>query len=290
MPRQKRALRKADDGRSYAPISQVEVEEGFNVRTKQPPPDEEMLMSIRSRGIDSPLFVRRKDGSDTLFVLDGHRRYQAALIIGLSEVPVIDYGILSEKDAICTALRANCYRKQMSTADWVYACGKLMKTGTTVREASEVLGLAKSSVAEYFKIATADPSVRSSLKKSAQGRITKKKAVEISRLEPEAQPKAVVAAKSTTPSGVLPRISKVTGDIPGVTTQNLTVLLPGEKKKEEYRMAADYKERCMAMEAQIAQRKPLNPSNKKLLGMELTIAVLRGRMKVEDAFVNWEKV
>jgi len=48
---------------------------------------EELVSSIRERGILSPILVRKKD--NFYEVISGHRRKRAAEIIGLEKVPVI---------------------------------------------------------------------------------------------------------------------------------------------------------------------------------------------------------
>ena len=56
---------------------------------------EELVSSIRERGILSPILVRKKD--NFYEVISGHRRKRAAEIIGLEKVPVI----IKEWKGIC---------------------------------------------------------------------------------------------------------------------------------------------------------------------------------------------
>ena len=52
---------------------------------------EELVSSIRERGILSPILVRKKD--NFYEVISGHRRKRAAEIIGLEKVPVNNKGV-----------------------------------------------------------------------------------------------------------------------------------------------------------------------------------------------------
>lgn len=68
------------------PIGEVQIRRGFNVRTGKINPNdlEDLVDSIKRNGIQQPLVV-----NENAELVVGHRRYQAALLVGLKEVPVL---------------------------------------------------------------------------------------------------------------------------------------------------------------------------------------------------------
>jgi ParB/RepB/Spo0J family partition protein len=290
-----------------APIESVVVDEGFNVRHEpSPEPGQGLLDSISARGVDVSLIVRKKKGSDKLFLVDGHRRYAAALKVGITHVPVADYGVMDTLSAIGVAVSANNSRKSMSDVDLVSVCRRLVKLGVTIRDAASKLGMTASTVGNYYRLANCDKDIRDAVK---EGKVSKRAALSSVRVkrvkgrieepvEPEAAPVVVTPTVAVDPPPVpqaqptpvlgRPRVSRVPGEIPG-SRQNLSVVMPGESLEREYRLVSDWRERCQSMENEVRTRLRQTPSNKKLLGMELVIGVLRGRLSVEQAFIDWEK-
>jgi len=72
----------------------------------------ELAGDIAEHGVESPLEVRRV--GDKLELLSGHRRLAAALLAGLTEVPVVDRGTLPDHVAASIVYRRNLLRKDFT--------------------------------------------------------------------------------------------------------------------------------------------------------------------------------
>jgi hypothetical protein len=157
-------------------------------------------------------------------------------------------------------------------------CKRLKQEGLSGVEIAARLMLAKSTVSEYLTLAKAEPTLRAAAQKSTEeGGIPKKVALRAAKLPKAKQKKATPKLVGKT----APEAEAVLPSQPAVPTT------PGAA---DYRLVSDYKERCQRMEIEVNKRRKDRPGDKKLQGMELAIGVLRGRLTVDQAFVNWEKV
>jgi len=256
-------------------LTRLEVEKGFNVSKNKNVDD--LVPSLKEFGMDNPIHVRRKKGEDKLFIIDGHRRYLAAQEAGLHVVGVVDHGFLSNADAWTLAYRQNYQRRKVTKSEGMETCRRLKDEGLQGAEIARRLGLAKSTVSEYLTLARATPKLRAAAQKDTEdGGIPKKVALRAARATKEKQEKMtpkLVGKTAPEAEAVMPSQPR----------------LPAEPGSREYRLVSDYKERCQRMEVEVRKRLHDRPSDKKLQGMELIIAVLRGRLTVDQAFVNWEK-
>ena len=94
----------------------------------------ELAASITTLGIIQPLTVRPTHDGRYLLVA-GERRYAAALIAGLTEVPAIVREI-DDKTALAIALVENCQRRDLSPTE-----PSGIASGATFRPAKESLPL-----------------------------------------------------------------------------------------------------------------------------------------------------
>jgi ParB family transcriptional regulator, chromosome partitioning protein len=77
---------------------------------------DDLVASIRDKGILEPLLVRRHPGDGgekSYLIVSGERRYHAALAAGLFEVPVIELDV-SDQEALEIALIENLQRKDLT--------------------------------------------------------------------------------------------------------------------------------------------------------------------------------
>ena len=76
---------------------------------------DDMVRSIKEMGILLPIIVRPVDPDDKLFeILSGHNRFNAAKIIGLTEVPVIIKRDLSDDDAALIVTETNLVQRSFA--------------------------------------------------------------------------------------------------------------------------------------------------------------------------------
>ena len=118
---------------------------------------EELVSSIRERGILSPILVRKKD--NFYEVISGHRRKRAAEIIGLEKVPVI-IKELTDDDATIIMVDSNIQREEILPSEKAFAFKMKMdaishmgKKGDRSREiVGEDNGLGGRQVTRYVKL------------------------------------------------------------------------------------------------------------------------------------------
>jgi ParB/RepB/Spo0J family partition protein len=264
------------------PTRHLEVDPDFN-HSDQIEADD-LLPSIQAYGILAPIHVRKKEGSDSYYVIDGHRRLDAAIRAELPMVPVYDHGQIDNVEAGVQAYQQNCMRRVVSKQERMDWCKYLQKAGLGVTDIAQKLHMGKSTVSEYLTISRAEPSVsKAATKAPKKGGITTKTALKAAKLPKEQQKKAAPAIKGKTAK----QADVILGPKkPGLHVAPLVAPIP---PPDGY-MVPDYVNRCKKIEAEIDKRLLKTPSSQKLLGMQLVIGVLRGKMTVEQAFIDWQKV
>lgn len=118
----------------------------------------EMMASIAEKGVIEPLIVRRKD--DRFQIVAGERRYQAAVQVGLQEMPVIirdaDDGELLE-----IALIENIQRKDLTPFEEADALQALSgRFQYTHEQLAQRLGRSRTSITESLALAAMPDDVR----------------------------------------------------------------------------------------------------------------------------------
>ena len=129
---------------------------------------EDLVASIRDKGILEPLLVRRspqaaansegvddgssKSGGASYLIVAGERRYRAALEVGLFEVPVIELQV-SEEEAFEITLIENLQRKDLTPFEEAEGYRALAaRFGYTQEQVAAAVGRARSSVAESLAL------------------------------------------------------------------------------------------------------------------------------------------
>ena len=109
---------------------------------------QELAGSIKDQGILQPL-IAYPDGSRNL-IADGHRRYEAACVLGLKEVPVLMLTCKPDPDMLLlTQLTANGMREDLKLSDRAIAYRRLKEMrGITNAELASLMHVSKSLVTE----------------------------------------------------------------------------------------------------------------------------------------------
>ncbi|MCA9245135.1 MAG: ParB/RepB/Spo0J family partition protein [Phycisphaerales bacterium] len=117
-------------------------------------PDEtlaELAQSIREVGLLFPLRVRQNGAG--YVIVDGERRFHAAKLAGLTELPVIIEEDLSEPDVTRRQLIANCQREDLKPLEIARGVQSLMASaGWTASEAARRLGFSESKVSRLLAL------------------------------------------------------------------------------------------------------------------------------------------
>lgn len=110
---------------------------------------EELAASIRERGIMQPLVVRPT--AEGYVIVMGERRYRAAILAGLDEVPVIVRDTTDEQ-AYLDALIENLQRANLTDEEEAEAYRGLLAQGYSARRIADRLGITPSRVSRVARI------------------------------------------------------------------------------------------------------------------------------------------
>ncbi len=113
---------------------------------------EELRDSIKQQGIIQPILVRQKPNSTQYEIVAGERRWRAAAMAGLSEVPVF-IRQLSDTEVMAAALIENIQREDLSPIEEAQAMFKLREQfGITQEELATRLGKSRSAIANSLRL------------------------------------------------------------------------------------------------------------------------------------------
>jgi ParB family chromosome partitioning protein len=118
--------------------------------------------SIRSKGVMQPLLVRAaSDGSDRYEIIAGERRWRAAQMAGLHELPVIVRD-LTDREALEVALLENVQRENLSPLEEADGYRRLIdEFGHTQQELADTLGKSRSHIANLLRLLSLPQEIRS---------------------------------------------------------------------------------------------------------------------------------
>lgn len=124
----------------------------------------ELAVSIKNQGVIQPLLVRLLPGMPQRYeIVAGERRWRAARMAGLTEVPVIvtEY---DDKEAMTVALVENLQREDLNPMEEAEALQALRKAHNLSQEAlAEQLGKSRSAVANALRLLQLSPSMKDAL-------------------------------------------------------------------------------------------------------------------------------
>jgi ParB family transcriptional regulator, chromosome partitioning protein len=128
----------------------------------------ELAESIREKGIIQPLIVRADPNTPGQFqIVAGERRWRAAQIAQLHEVPVIERGY-SDAEVLEIAIIENLQRSDLSAVEEARAYDQLMgRFGHTQEKVAEALGKSRSHIANMLRLLTLPKAVQDHLQSGA---------------------------------------------------------------------------------------------------------------------------
>lgn len=130
----------------------------------------DLVESIRTKGVLQPLIVRLKNGfSDKYEIVGGERRWRASQLAGLMQVPVLIKN-LTDKEALEVALIENLQRQDLNALEEAEGYRRLMEEfANTQEELAKAVGKSRSHVANTMRLLGLPQKVREYLE---QGRLT----------------------------------------------------------------------------------------------------------------------
>jgi ParB family transcriptional regulator, chromosome partitioning protein len=121
---------------------------------------EELASSIKTKGILQPLLVRTK--GKKYEIIAGERRFRAAQMVGLEEVPVI-VREFSDQETLEIALIENLQREDLNPLEEARGYKNLIEFGITQDEAAQAVGKARSTVTNSLRLLTLSPNAQQAL-------------------------------------------------------------------------------------------------------------------------------
>jgi ParB family transcriptional regulator, chromosome partitioning protein len=110
--------------------------------------------SIRQKGVIQPLIVRRKQGRDVYEIVAGERRWRAAQLAQLHEVPVVVRD-LDDSQVLEVAIIENIQREDLNAIEEALGFRQLMtRFGHTQEKLAEALSRSRSHVANLLRLLT----------------------------------------------------------------------------------------------------------------------------------------
>ncbi|MBE6653961.1 MAG: ParB/RepB/Spo0J family partition protein [Ruminococcaceae bacterium] len=158
---------KEQNGVSIVRISEVEPNPDQPRKAFENEALEALAESISQHGIIQPIVVRPRDGM--YMIVTGERRWRAARMAGLSEVPVMIIEA-DDKKAAELALVENIQRKDLNPVEEAQAYADLIEEYSyTQEEISKKVGRSRSSIANSLRLLDLPDAV---LEKLAQGELS----------------------------------------------------------------------------------------------------------------------
>lgn len=126
----------------------------------------ELVDSVRRQGVLQPLVVRQVAATDaevTHEIVAGERRWRAAGLAGLQQVPVLEY-TLDDHEALAIALIENLQREDLNAIEVASSLQRLhSEFALTHNDIAEAVGRSRSSVTNFLRLLDLDDAVKSRL-------------------------------------------------------------------------------------------------------------------------------
>lgn len=110
----------------------------------------EMADSIKEKGILEPILIRPRNGQ--FEIVAGERRYRAAQMAGLNEVPCIEHDI-ADNEALEISIIENIQRKDLNIYEQAFSLNSLSEIyGYTHQEIAKKIGKSRVTVSELIRV------------------------------------------------------------------------------------------------------------------------------------------
>ncbi len=128
-------------------------------RDMDPEALEQLAESIRHQGLMQPLVVRRLEGDD-YEIIAGERRWRAAQMAGLHEVPVL-LKVVDDETALALALIENIQREDLNAMEEAIALVRLQdEFGLNQQQVAIAVGKSRAAVANLMRLVKLVPEVQ----------------------------------------------------------------------------------------------------------------------------------
>lgn len=114
---------------------------------------EELAATIKSKGVIEPVTVRFKDDQGKYMIVTGERRYKAAQIAGLTEIPCITKD-LTDQEALILQIIENVQREELSPVEEAKSYRILLENNWTQTAIADLVGKSQPYISQILKILT----------------------------------------------------------------------------------------------------------------------------------------
>ncbi len=160
-------LTQQDGTNQTLPIDQIRAGSYQPRRDIDPERLGELAESIRRHGVVQPVVVRPREGGGYELVA-GERRWRAARLAGLTEIPAVVRRI-DDRTALAVALIENIQREDLNPLDQAEALRRFLEEfDLTHQQLAETLGKSRATISNLLRLLELHPQVKQLL---AEGRI-----------------------------------------------------------------------------------------------------------------------
>lgn len=155
-------LEKQNEKLCYLPLDQIQPGKYQPRRDMDHESLEELANSIRAQGVIQPIVVRHILGG-RYEIIAGERRWRAAQLAGLNEIPAIVREVPDEA-AIAIALIENIQRENLNPVEEAFALQRLLEEFTlTHSQVAEAVGKSRATVTNLLRLLTLADEVKKML-------------------------------------------------------------------------------------------------------------------------------
>ena len=129
-------------------------------QTMNPEALQELAESVRTQGVVQPILVRPLPGSDKYEIIAGERRWRAAQMAGLHQVPALIRDV-PDQAAACIALIENIQRENLNPLEEARTLSRLLHEFNMTHETiAEAVGRSRSMVTNLLRLLDLNPEVQ----------------------------------------------------------------------------------------------------------------------------------
>lgn len=158
------AIVELQDGGFYrVPLDQIQPDPNQPRKYFDPEALADLSQSIRERGVLQPILIRKDDGTGKFYVVAGERRYRAAGMAGLGEVPVI----VTKGDPLEITLIENLQRDNLKPIEEAEAFERMIEEYKYNQEQlAAAVGKKQSTISEILSINKLPESIKSEIRET----------------------------------------------------------------------------------------------------------------------------
>lgn len=124
---------------------------------------QDLANSIKAQGVVQPILVRPLSKGDKYEIIAGERRWRAAQLAGLHEIPVVVRQI-DDQTAMCMALIENIQREDLNPLEEANGLARLLgEFGMTHEGIADAVGRSRSTVSNMLRLLDLNPAVKKML-------------------------------------------------------------------------------------------------------------------------------